>query len=420
MKLLEKYHRINLLATVSIFVLGGIAFYFALHYTLLEQVDEDLEIEQHEIINFVRLHDSLPRPVEVKDQQIIFEQTARPAKGETFRTIKNAIEDEDFRELKFSVSAVGKWYDVRVSKSLEGTVDITRSVFLITFGTILLILIATFIINRTILKKLWQPFYRSLDVLQQFKIGNREALKFPLTGIDEFDFMNITLERSTEKALQDYDALKVFTETASHELQTPLAIIRSKLEVIMQGENIQENQFAALQGAIEALNKLSRMNQSLLLLTKIENEQFALKSIVSIDELLTKKIEQFRELWEDRHLAVHLDIKAVTLPVNKELLEFLLNNLFSNATRHNYDHGEIFISLDVEKMSISNTGDKTPLSKTHLFQRFYNPSNSSTSNGLGLAVIRQICEASGFKVIYDHAAGKHMFTVFFKRYSSEM
>ncbi|SIO46479.1 sensor histidine kinase [Chitinophaga niabensis] len=414
MKLLEKYNRINLLSTIAIFVLAGIAFYFALHFTLLRQVDEDLEIEQNEISNFVHQHDSLPRPVEVKDQQILFRQTAEPVEGQLYETIEMPGDEEQFRKLEFSIRAGGQWYNVSVSKSLEGTELITRSVFLITFCTILLILIATFVINRTTLKRLWQPFYHSLEILQQFKVGNRQVLKFPPTGIDEFSFMNATLERSTEKALQDYEALKVFTENASHELQTPLAIIRSKLEVIMQDENMQEHQFAALQGAIEALNKLARMNQSLLLLTKIENEQFASKSLVSIDQLLTKKIAQFKELWEDRHLTVHTEIKAVTLNANKELIEFLLNNLFSNATRHNYDHGEIFISLDEEQMVISNTGNNTPLSKTHLFQRFYNPSNSSTSNGLGLAVIRQICEASGLRVTYDYEVEKHVFTIHFK------
>jgi signal transduction histidine kinase len=413
MKLLERYNRINLLSTIAIFLLAGIAFYFALHFTLLEQMDEDLEIEQHEIRNFVLLNDSLPHPVEVKDQHISFEKTKIPKYGKSFKTIKVPHDDDKYREIKFGVIAAGQWYIVRVSKSLEGTENITRAVTVITFCMILLILFVSVMINRSILKKLWQPFYQSLNTLQQFKVGNRQVLEFPQTNIDEFNFMNTTLQRSTEKALQDYESLKVFTENASHELQTPLAIIRSKLEVLMQGENLSEHQFASLQSASEALNKLSRMNQSLLLLTKIENEQFALKAMVEIDLLLTKKIEQFKELWDDRSLKIFLDIKPLNLHVNKELMELLLNNLFSNATRHNYDSGEIFISLDEQKMTISNTGAKSPLSKTHLFQRFYNPSNSSTGNGLGLAVIRQICEASGLKVEYDYMEEKHVFMILF-------
>lgn len=413
MKLLDKYNRFNLLSTIAVFILAGIAFYFALHFTLLRQMDEDLMIEQREIKKFVDQNDAIPHPVTVKDQQIILEQTTQPVEGRKFKIVKIPKDDDDYRQLSFSIMAAGKWYNVQVRKSLEGTDIITHSVFLITICTILLMFIATFVINRTILKRLWQPFYHSLDILQHFKVGNQQRLQFPTTGIDEFNFMNTTLERSTAKALQDYNALKVFTENASHELQTPLAIIRSKMEVIMQGENLSEYQFAALQSATEALNKLARMNQSLLLLTKIENEQFALKSMVEIDQLLIKKAEQFNELWEDRLLQPHLDIKPVTLHVNKELVELLLNNLFSNATRHNYDNGEIFISLDKEKLAVGNTGNNTPLSKTHLFQRFYNPSNSSTSNGLGLAVIRQICEASGLQVEYDYTDNKHLFTILF-------
>jgi len=357
------------------------------------------------------LNDSLPHPIEVKDQQISFEKTNRSGHFKVFRTINIPNDNDAYRELTFSIIAGGQWYKARVIKSLAATHDTASAVFLITFCTILLVLVVTILINRSILKKLWQPFYQSLDILQQFKVGNREQLQFPSTGIDEFNFMNAALERSTGKALQDYNALRVFTENASHELQTPLAIIRSKLEVLMQGENLSEQQFASLQSASEALNRLSRMNQSLLLLTKIENEQYTLKSAVDIDLLLKNKIEQFKELWEDKHLQIAQDVKQVQLHVNKELVELLLNNLFSNATRHNYDHGEIFIVLDEDKLMISNTGAKAPLNKAHLFQRFYNPLKSSTGNGLGLAVIRQICEASGLEVVYEYTEEKHVFMI---------
>jgi signal transduction histidine kinase len=413
MKLLERYNRVNLLSTITVFILAGIAFYFALHFTLIRQMDEDLRIEQREIINYVKQNDSIPHPVNVKDQQITYEQTTKPLKGKRHKIIRVTGDDEDYRELSFSILAGGKWYNVSVSKSLEATKIISHAVFLITFFTIFLIFIATFVINSTILKRLWQPFYHSLDILQHFQVGDQQALQFPETHIDEFSFMNDTLKRSTGKALQDYNALKVFTENASHELQTPLAIIRSKLEVIMQGDNLYEHQFLALQSATEAINRLSRMNQSLLLLTKIENEQFALKTEVDIDQLLSKKIAQFKELWDDRSLTFQTDISPVTLHANRELVEVLLNNLFSNATRHNYEKGEIYISLNEQRLLVSNTGNNTPLSKTHLFQRFYNPSNNSTSNGLGLAVIRQICEASGLSVQYDYIENKHQFIVIF-------
>jgi signal transduction histidine kinase len=412
MKLLEKYNRINLRSTIAIFIIAGIAFYFALHYTLLKQVGEDLKIEQNEIINYVKLHDSLPAPIEVKDQRIVFEPTTKPHSDRKFKTLKLSDDNDEYRQLTFSIEVQGKWYDAHIAKSLETTEIITRTVFLITFFTIFLILIVTFVINRTILKKLWQPFYHSLDILQHFKIGNREPVKFTETNIDEFQFMNTTLTRTTGKAIQDYEALKIFTENASHELQTPLAIIRSKLEVMMQGDNLNEQQFSALQSATEAINRLSRMNQSLLLLTKIENEQFSLRYAVDMTLLVNNKIEQFKELWEDRSLRVFTDISQVSISANQELMEILLNNLFSNAYRHNYDGGEIYVSLDKHALSIANTGDKTVLDEKHLFQRFYTPSGSK-GNGLGLAVVRQICESSGLSISYRYEKDRHNFSVLF-------
>ncbi|MBP1652237.1 MAG: histidine kinase, partial [Bacteroidetes bacterium] len=277
MKLLTRYNRINLVSTIVIFLLSGIAFFFALHLTLLKQMDEDLRIEQREITNYVALHNMLFTPVEVKDQETIIEKTKKPYEKEKFKTVE-VDHNEDYRQLSFSIQAGGEWYNVKVRKSLEATEHITRTVFAITFCTILLVLLLTVVINATILRKLWQPFYTSLDLLQRFKVNDREPLILPASTIDEFTFMNSILDRTTTKAIQDYERLKEFTENASHELQTPLAIIRSKLEMMMQGENLTEYQFNALQSASEALDRLARMNQSLLLLTKIENEQFDNKS----------------------------------------------------------------------------------------------------------------------------------------------
>jgi signal transduction histidine kinase len=411
MRLLAKYNRINLLSVVPVFILSGIAFFFALHYTLLKQMDEDLKIEQREITNYVALHHAIFAPVAVKDQLITFERTTAPREQVKYKTLHVDFDDDKYRQLTFSIQAGKDWYNVKVLKSLEATEHITRLVFTITFCTILLVLILTFVINNNILKKLWQPFYSSLDQLQRFKVNNREALSLQQSDIDEFTFMNSILERTTAKAILDYEMLKEFTENASHELQTPLAIIRSKLEMIMQGENLNEYQFDALQSASEALNRLARMNQSLLLLTKIENEQFAYKSQVDLTRLITQKADQFYEIWQDKALMININTQQVHVETNRELIELLLNNLFSNATRHNYSEGEIDISLTAQQIRISNTGNKEALNQKQLFQRFSNPSRNSTSNGLGLAVIHQICAASGFKVIYDYVGEQHVFVV---------
>lgn len=215
MKLLTRYNRINLLSTIVIFLLSGIAFFFALHFTLRQQMDEDLRIEQREITNYVAIHGTLFTPVEVKDQETEIEKTNTPYKKEKFKTVK-VKHDESYRQLSFAIQVGNDWYNVDVRKSLEATEHITKTVFGITFSTILLVLLLTVVINSTILRKLWQPFYASLNSLQQFKVNNREPLLLPASTIDEFTFMNSILERTTAKAIQDYERLKEFTENASH------------------------------------------------------------------------------------------------------------------------------------------------------------------------------------------------------------
>ena len=161
-----------------------------------------------------------------------------------------------------------------VAKSMEGTENLIQSIILITIGTILLILLASILINRFVLNKLWQPFYKSLDLLKNFKIGNKERVKLPVSNIDEFSLMNGILQDAVNRADQDYLSLKEFTENASHEMQTPVAVIRSKLDLLIQEENLTKGQGENIQSLYEAIDKLSKLNKSLLLLTKIENKQF--------------------------------------------------------------------------------------------------------------------------------------------------
>jgi len=165
MKLFTRYSRINLLATVIVFLLSGIAFYFLLQYVLIAQVDEDLRIEQHEIENYAGKYHRLPEIITVKDQHIVYTAAGKNGGRKTFSTLMlrdgNKKEKELFRQLDFYLSTDTGWYRVTVSKSLEGTDDMLQSIVTITFITILLMLTITLLINRIVLKKLWKPFYEA-------------------------------------------------------------------------------------------------------------------------------------------------------------------------------------------------------------------------------------------------------------------
>ncbi len=355
MKLFTKYNRVNLFATIVIFLLSAIAFYFAIRFILIDQVDNDLEIEEREIETYVKEHNTLPEPIPVKDQKISYALSGQDFKKRRFTTDHVEGEKDSFRILQFGIMVKEDMYIATVAKSLEGTDDLTRSILLISLATILLILATSLIINRVLLKRLWQPFYSSLDILKNFRVDKNRSLTFPSTQIDEFAFMNQTILKTTNQAQREYSLLKEFTENASHEMQTPLAIIRSKLDLLIQDENLSEHQSKTMQSAYSAIEKLSRLNQSLLLLAKIENNQYAEKTNINLKQKLEEKLDAFHELWQNQGISVSSSLADATATLNHELTDILLNNLLSNATRHNFSNGYIKIVLKEKALEISNS-----------------------------------------------------------------
>jgi len=411
MKLFTKYNRINLLTTIIIFILSATAFYFVIRYILINQVDNDLKIEEREIETYVKEHGVLPEPIPVKDQKISYALYDRDFKKRRFTTEHLEGEGDSFRVLQFGIVAKGTSYIATVAKSLEGTDDLTLSILLISLATIFVILVTSLVINRVLLKRLWQPFYSSLDILKNFRVDKKQPVNFPTTQIDEFRFMDETIQRTANQAQQEYSLLKEFTENASHEMQTPLAIIRSKLDLLIQDENLSEAQSKTMQSAYSAIEKLSRLNQSLLLLAKIENNQYADTSSINLKDKITEKLAAFHELWQNQDISVTSSLEDVKVKLNTELADILLNNLFSNATRHNYSNGFIHIDLKENELDISNSSREKELNSKQMFLRFFSQDKKSRYNGLGLSIIKQICDVSGFSVRYSFTEGQHHFIV---------
>ena len=191
--------------------------------------------------------------------------------------------------------------------------------------------------------------------------------------------------------------LKEFTENASHEMQTPLAIIRSKLDLLIQDENLSEDQSKTMQSAYTAIEKLSRLNQSLLLLAKIENNQFAETTKINLKQKLEEKLDAFHELWQNQNISVSSSLKDASVDLNSELTEILLNNLLSNATRHNFSNGSIRIVLNEKQLEISNSSHEQELNSQQMFSRFFSQDKKNRYNGLGLSIIKQISDVSGFR-----------------------
>lgn len=418
MKLLAKYNRINILVTISVLLISSICFYIMIRHVLLNQLDEDLKVEEQEIVDFVKINNKLPDPSSYEDQQIEFKTANDNSTLKKFSSVKlnhkTDNEEELYRQYEFNITADGKDYKVDVRKSQEETEDLIKMIALVTLAIVVLLLLILFLINRFLLSRLWEPFNNTLAQLKQFNLSAKNNLQLEHTSTTEFTELNKTVLVMTERVKQDYEALKNFTDNASHEMQTPLAIINSKLDVLIQDETLNEFQMQQLQGVYDALDRLSNLNQSLLLLTKIENSQFIEQENISLDELIKDKLIQFEDLNAVMKLKITADIKPVNISGNKKLIDILISNLLSNAIRYNVTGGGVFIKLGGNSLSISNNSFLPALDINKIFERFYRHADTKQDgNGLGLSIVKQICTIAGYNISYFYADNRHEFSIDF-------
>lgn len=271
----------------------------------------------------------------------------------------------------------------------------------------LLIVICVTITARFVSRKVFHPFNQALATIQGFNLVAKEKVELPTTGTREFRELNGFLQKMTDKAVEDYTALKEFSENASHELQTPLAVLRSKLDLLAE-TGIHEEQAGLITDMQNAVEKLSKINHSLTLLTRLENLEYESKEKVFICEVTREILAAYEDRIELKSIEVFKDLdKRVSLQLHPTLADILISNLIGNAIRHNVENGKIELILTKEELIIRNTGIAPEIPTAELFQRFKKSNQSSESIGLGLAIVKQICDLNGIKVTYDYADNWH-------------
>ncbi|QNL49197.1 HAMP domain-containing histidine kinase [Olivibacter sp. SDN3] len=266
---------------------------------------------------------------------------------------------------------------------------------------------------RLVSKKILSPFNQTLRNIQQFSIRKKQPLILTATNTIEFKELNQFLKRMTDKAINEYGLVKEFSENASHELQTPLAILRSKLELLTE-TTIQSNQALLIVDMQNAIEKLSRINHSLLLLTKLENQEFEVTHEIDFSQHVRELLSVYEDRISIKGITIDPQIEgSVYLKMNAALADMLYDNLLSNAIRHNINNGNIFLTVNSAGISISNTGPAPFCPTEELFQRFKKSNQCNNSIGLGLSIVKRICELNNFNISYVYQNGLHTLKVIF-------
>jgi signal transduction histidine kinase len=292
--------------------------------------------------------------------------------------------------------------------------ELFLTVFVIFIGAAFVLLLANYLINKNINHKIWHPFFNTMGIIREFSLKNNTVPHFQSSDIDEFNELNTTLKELIDRIRDDYNSLREFTENASHETQTPLSVIHAGLDTLSQHPALDEDMAKNIEDTRVAANRLSKLNRNLLLLTKMENKQFNIDDIVDIVSLLRKQQDELNSLFLSKDIAVETDLpENYNVQGNKALSEILITNLLSNMIRYTPENGRSTIHLRDDKLIFSNSGSPLIFPEEKLFDRFTKGDNQG-SNGLGLAIAKQITVTQKWKLLYNYQEGNHNFVIDFR------
>ena len=290
------------------------------------------------------------------------------------------------------------------------------SILVTQYGVIFIVLLVWLSLIYVFLSSsLWKPFYNTLKKMEHFSLQSGKIPQFDNTNIREFQQMNEQLNKLITNNLSIYNQQKEFVENASHELQTPLAVFQSQIDTLLQQPDLTEAEMNIIQSLYTTSSRMIRLNKNLLLLAKMDNEQFEQRETIDFAKILYEHLSPLRELAESNDIKVSVNVNSTFhVSANDILLGSLITNLFVNAIRHNSSgKGSITILVDDNMFSISNTGQKDSLNTEKIFRRFSRTSEEKKGNGLGLSIVRQICKLHDWRVVYDFINEQLVFSVFF-------
>jgi signal transduction histidine kinase len=398
--------------------LGGIFSYKSVKLLFYKQLDEDLITERTIIEEEISHNQNLPdfstrfgHNIEV----VIYNHKVKNDffLRDTLINDSTTKEKLNFRHLYSGGNTNRHGFTISILHPLTETdkliTDILKIIIVILIPLWLLIVVLNYLLS----KKLWKPFYKTIAQISRYDIKEKETFAFSKNDVYEFTRLDDVLRMMSEKIRNDYFNLKEFTEDASHEIQTPLAIIKSKLEMLIQSENLTSSQLELVDSMNKAVNRISKLNSGLLLLAKIENNQFAAGSAISFNVYTTQSLVIFKDFIEQRNLKItieqHDDFVVI---MNSSLAEILINNLINNAIKYNYEGGNINISIHSFDFSISNSGNPLTLKNPfELFERFNKENKHSESPGLGLAIVKKICDTNLLDVEYKNNGNQHIIQI---------
>ncbi|MEO8583866.1 MAG: HAMP domain-containing sensor histidine kinase [Flavitalea sp.] len=419
MKLLTRTIYSYLVYAIIIVSIAIPIFYFVIQEIVYEEADESLIAQKEETADEIKNAKGALTTAELSAYGISKVDIKPSDCSDYFYNTKifDKISGENipYRFLEGYLNQGKQNYKVLIRRSLIDREELIKSILIVMIILLVLIIIGSSIINRQISKNIWKPFYNTINQLHSYTLASNQIPSFEKTEIDEFKVLNQSLSTLIDHNLHTFRSQKEFTENAAHEMQTPLAILQGKLELLMQTDPTSK-QAALMSDLADASQRMNRLNSSLLLISTIENNASIKKEPVVLNETIQKTVTQFAFASIEKNISIVFSPENILmLDGDTTLIEILLTNLISNAIRYTPKSGLIKILIKGNsEFIISNTAVKGPLDASRIFQRFQKDEADSKSIGLGLSIAEKICTVSNYALKYSFENEMHSFSVNFK------
>lgn len=409
------------LALTLILTVWAVFFYVTMIDEVNDEVDDSLEDYSETIIIRALAGEELPSKNNGSNNQYYLKEiTKEYAKSREDIQYKDSmvyiVEKEETEPARILTTIFkddeDRYYELTVSTPSIEKDDLKSAIQVWIIFLYVALLLCIIIISVWVFYRNMRPLCILLHWLDSYQTGKKNKPLKNDTRITEFRKLNDAATRYVERTEQMFEQQKQFIGNASHEIQTPLAICRNRLEMLMEDDSLSENQLEELMKTHQTLEYITKLNKSLLLLSKIDNGQFTDTKEVDLNVLLRQYLEDYKEVYNYKNIEVSITEQAnFNVTMNESLAIALLTNLLKNAFVHNVDEGHIRIIITKHSITFRNSGEKQPLDETHIFERFYQGHKKEGSTGLGLAITDSICRLQQLNLRYYFEQGEHCFEI---------
>lgn len=416
-------YRISLrlsLVLLPLIALWAVVFYFTMVDEINDEVDDALEDYSELIVIRMLSGELLPRMNEGSNNSYtiapVDENYAAAHPGIDYYDAEVYIpEKEETGPARFLVTIFqdgnGQFYELKVATPTFEKDELLETILWWVVWLYLLLLITVVGTTMWIFHNSMRPLYALLHWLDGYVPGHKTVPVPNNTSITEFRRLNTAAQQAVDRSEELLEQQKQFIGNASHELQTPLAVLGGRMEYMLDHAGLDEQTMGEVIQMQRTLGHIVRLNKTLLLLAKIDNGQFPENTDVDISAMIREQKELYDDIYEERDIRCDMHLTGSFLVrMNESLASVLVSNLIRNAYVHSEAGARIDIRIEGRTLTVSNDG-VTPLDGKHIFERFYQGSKREGSTGLGLALVKAVADSYGLCVGYRFGEEQHIFSV---------